>query len=310
MFDKIIAFFMSIIAFFMGLFGAGGGNGGGETTKPTTPSEKPTYSQHMNVSYGSHERQKLDVYFPEEHDGEVGLFLLIHGGAWIGGDKSSCTETGLVAARDFGLVGAAINYHYISDSTHMDTLMNDIDLALAKIKAMGAEKGINVNKVMFMGFSAGAHMSLLYAYSKADTAPIKPVAVVSCAGPTDFTDESFYINNSIGDAETMATLFSWAGGKSFTYADRANAEVRSSLEAISPLNYVSANSVPTIINHGDKDTIVPYSNAVNLDAKLTEYGVPHHFNTYKNDDHGLGNDKATDKIAESHLFEYINTYLK
>lgn len=310
MFDKIIAFFMSIIAFFMGLFGAGGGNGGGETTKPTTPSEKPTYSQHMNVSYGSHERQKLDVYFPEEHDGEVGLFLLIHGGAWIGGDKSSCTETGLVAARDFGLVGAAINYHYISGSTHMDTLMNDIDLALAKIKAMGAEKGINVNKVMFMGFSAGAHMSLLYAYSKADTAPIKPVAVVSCAGPTDFTDESFYINNSIGDAETMATLFSWAGGKSFTYAERANAEVRSSLEAISPLNYVSANSVPTIINHGDKDTIVPYSNAVNLDAKLTEYGVPHHFNTYKNDDHGLGNDKATDKIAESHLFEYINTYLK
>ena len=310
MFDKIIAFFMSIIAFFMGLFGAGGGNGGGETTKPTTPPEKPTYSQHMNVSYGSHERQKLDVYFPEEHDGEVGLFLIIHGGAWIGGDKSSCTETGLVAARDFGLVGAAINYHYISGSTHMDTLMNDIDRALAKIKAMGAEKGINVNKVMFMGFSAGAHMSLLYAYSKADTAPIKPVAVVSCAGPTDFTDESFYVNNSIGDAETMATLFSWAGGKSFTYADRANAEVRSSLEAISPLNYVSANSVPTIINHGDKDTIVPYSNAVNLDAKLTEYGVPHHFNTYKHDDHGLGNDKATDKIAESHLFEYINTYLK
>lgn len=310
MFDKIIAFFMSIIAFFMGLFGAGGGNGGGETTKPTTPTEKPTYSQHMNVSYGSHERQKLDVYFPEEHDGEVGLFLLIHGGAWIGGDKSSCTETGLVAARDFGLVGAAINYHYISDSTHMDTLMNDIDLALAKIKAMGAEKGINVNKVMFMGFSAGAHMSLLYAYSKADTAPIKPVAVVSCAGPTDFTDESFYINNSIGDAETMATLFSWAGGKSFTYADRANAEVRSSLEAISPLNYISANSVPTIINHGDKDTIVPYSNAVNLDAKLTEYGVPHHFNTYKNDGHGLGNDKATDDVAYTHLIEYINTYLK
>ena len=29
MFDKIIAFFMSIIAFFMGLFSAGGGNGGG-----------------------------------------------------------------------------------------------------------------------------------------------------------------------------------------------------------------------------------------------------------------------------------------
>lgn len=308
MFDKIIAFFMSIIAFFMSLFGGGGGD---NTEKPVTPPSQPasSYTRHADVSYGSHERQKLDVCFPTEHDGEVGLFLLIHGGAWIEGDKSSCTETATVAARDFGLVGAAINYHYISDSIHMDTLMNDIDLALSKIKAMGAEKGIKVNKVMFMGFSAGAHMSLLYAYSKADTAPIKPVAVVSCAGPTDFTDEKFYINNDMGDSETIAKLFSRAGGKTFTYSERANAEVISSLEAISPLSYVNANTVPTILNHGDKDTIVPYSNAENLDAKLTEYGVPHHFNTYKNDGHGLGNDKATDDVAYTHLIEYINTYL-
>ena len=308
MFDKIIAFFMSIIAFFMGLFGGGGSN----PEKPVTPPSEPSssYIRYEDVSYGSHERQKLDVCFPAEHDGEVGLFLLIHGGAWIEGDKDSCTETATVAARDFGLVGAAINYHYISDSVHMDTLMNDIDLALAKIKEMGAEKGINVNKVMFMGFSAGAHMSLLYAYSKADTAPIKPVAVVSCAGPTDFTDESFYINNDIGNSETMAALFSWAGGKPFIYADRAKPEIKASLEAISPLSYVNASTVPTILNHGDKDTIVPYSNAVSLDAKLTEYGVPHHFNTYRNDGHGLGNDKATDDVAYTHLIEYINTYLK
>ena len=308
MFDKIIAFFMSIIAFFMGLFGGGGSN----PEKPVTPPSEPSssYTRYEDVSYGSHERQKLDVCFPAEYDGEVGLFLLIHGGAWIEGDKDSCTETATVAARDFGLVGAAINYHYISDSVHMDTLMNDIDLALAKIKEMGAEKGINVNKVMFMGFSAGAHMSLLYAYSKAETAPIKPVAVVSCAGPTDFTDESFYINNDIGNSETMAALFSWAGGKPFIYADRAKPEIKASLEAISPLSYVNASTVPTILNHGDKDTIVPYSNAVSLDAKLTEYGVPHHFNTYRNDGHGLGNDKATDDVAYTHLIEYINTYLK
>lgn len=308
MFDKIIAFFMSIIAFFMGLFGGGGNN----PEKPVTPPSEPSssYTRYEDVSYGSHERQKLDVCFPAEHDGEVGLFLLIHGGAWIEGDKDSCTETATVAARDFGLVGAAINYHYISDSVHMDTLMNDIDLALAKIKEMGDEKGINVNKVMFMGFSAGAHMSLLYAYSKADTAPIKPVAVVSCAGPTDFTDESFYINNDIGNSETMAALFSWAGGKPFSYDDRAKPEIKASLEAISPLFYVNENTVPTIINHGDSDTIVPYSNAVNLDAKLTEMGVPHYFNTFVGGGHGLDNDKTAADRASTQLIEYVNTYLK
>ena len=304
MFDKIIAFFMSIIAFFMGLFGLGGNNG-----EPVTPSGA-NYTQYINLSYGENERQKLDLYLPTDNDGDVGLFLLIHGGAWIEGDKDSCTETAKTAAKDFGLAGAAINYRYISDTVHMDALMDDIDLALAKIKATGAEQGISINKVMFMGFSAGAHMSLLYAYSRADTAPVKPVAVVSCAGPTDFTDESFFVNNALGSPDTISTLFSWAGGVPFSYADRTKAEVKAALEKISPITYVNANTVPTILNHGDKDTIVPYSNAVNLDAKLTEYGVPHHFNTYRNDDHGLGNDKETDSVAYTHLIEYINTYLK
>ncbi len=303
MFEKIAAFFMSIIAFFMSLFGIGA-NG-----KPVTL-PGANYTQYIDLSYGNAERQKLDLYIPNDASGDLGLVLLIHGGAWIGGDKDSYTKTALTAAKDYGFAGASISYHYISDTVHMDTLMNDIDLALSKIKAAGAEKGVNINKVLLMGASAGAHMSLLYAYSRADSAPVKPVAVISNAGPTDLTDENFYINSDLGDPETVSLLFSWAGGKPFSYADRVKPEIKASLDAISPLSYVNANSVPTIINHGDSDTIVPYSNAVSLDAKLTEYGVPHHFNTYKNDGHGLGNDKATDNVAYTHLIEYINTYLK
>ena len=304
MFDKIIAFFMSIIAFFMGLFGMGGNDG-----KPVVPSGE-NYTQYVNLAYGDHERQKLDLCIPNDASGDLGLVLFIHGGAWIAGDKESYLNGVASAAKYYGVAGAALNYHYISDSVHMDTLMNDIGLALSKIKAIGAERGVNINKVLLTGDSAGGHMSLLYAYSEADSAPIKPVAVVSNSGPTDFTDESFYINNDIGNSETMAALFSWAGGKPFSYADRAKPEIKASLEAISPLSYVNASTVPTILNHGDKDTIVPYSNALSLDAKLTEYGVPHHFNTYRNDGHGLGNDKATDDVAYTHLIEYINTYLK
>ena len=48
-------------------------------------------------------------------------------------------------------IGAHWTVNILGLSVHMDTLMNDIDLALSKIKAMGAERGINVNKVMFMG---------------------------------------------------------------------------------------------------------------------------------------------------------------
>lgn len=307
MFDKIIAFFMSIIAFFMGLFGMGGGdsNNGEPVTPPTA-----NYTQYINLSYGDGERQKMDLFIPNDASGDLGLVLMIHGGAWIAGSKDDYTNGAKAAAKDYGLAGAAISYNYISDSVHMDTLMNDIDLALQKIKATGTEKGVNINKVLLMGASAGAHMSLLYAYSRADSAPIKPVAVISHAGPTDFLDENFYINNDIGSEEDMAGLFSWVGGVKFTYAQRHNEDVVAALKKYSPLYYVNENTVPTIINHGDSDTIVPYSNAVSLDAKLTEYGVPHYFNTYKGGGHGLDNDKDAAERADDQMFEYLRTYLK
>ena len=303
MLEKITAFFMSIIAFFMSLFGIGA-NG-----KPVTP-PGANYTQYIDLAYGNGERQQLDLCIPNDASGDIGLVLFIHGGAWIAGNKDSYRNGTIAASKDYGLAGAAINYHYISDSVHMDTLMNDIDLALAKIKATGAEKGLNINKVLLMGDSAGAHMSLLYAYSKADTAPIKPVAVISNSGPTDFTDENFFINNALGGPEVLSDLFSKAGGVRFTYDQRHLPEVQTALQKYSPLYYVNENTVPTIINHGDSDSIVPYSNAVSLDAKLTQCGVPHYFNTYKNSDHDLGNDKDASRTSNAQMIEFIISYLK
>ena len=307
MLEKITAFFMSIIAFFMSLFGLGGGSNNPET--PTLPSDA-NYAQYLDLSYGNHERQVLDLCIPKNATGDLGLVLFIHGGAWIAGEKDSYLNGTIAASEYYNLAGAAINYHYISDSVHMDTLMNDIDLALSKIKEVGAEKGVNINKVLLMGDSAGAYMSLLYAYSKADSAPVKPVAVISNSGPTDFADENFYVNNALGNSEVMSELFSKASGVKFTYNQRHLPEVQTALQKYSPLYYVNENTVPTIINHGDSDTIVPYSNAVSLDAKLTEYGVTHYFNTYKNADHGLGGDKEASNRADAYMVEFLNTYLK
>ena len=73
MWEKIIAFFMSIIAFLASLFGFN--------------TEAKSY-EYRNLSYGSHERQVLDLNIPKENDGEIGLILSIHGGGWVGGDKN------------------------------------------------------------------------------------------------------------------------------------------------------------------------------------------------------------------------------
>ncbi len=292
MWEKIVAFFMSIIAFFASLFGFG--------------TEEKSY-EYKSLSYGNHERQVLDLKIPKENDGEIGLVLFIHGGAWIAGDKESYKGGVKAAAETYGFAGAAINYRYISETVSIHDILDDIDLALKCIKQKGEENGVNINKVLLTGDSAGGHLSLLYAYSRAETAAITPAAVVSNSGPADLTDENFYINNAMGDEEFVAGLFSYASGKSFSYSERANA--KEALEKVSPLFYVNENTVPTVINHGMKDSIVPYSNAVALDAKLTECGVTHVLNSYPNSDHDLGSDQTNKEIANDLLIEYCNTYL-
>lgn len=292
MFEKIIAFFMSIISFFLSLFGI---------------SLNPKSYEYRDLAYGNHERQVLDLNIPKENDGEIGLVLFIHGGAWIAGDKGSYKNGVKSASETYGFAGASINYRYMSDDIDFYDILDDIDAALECIKEKGAENGVNINKVLLTGDSAGGHLSLLYAYSRAQTAPITPAAVVSNSGPTDLFDENFYINNALGSPDVIADLFSNGCGQIFTYAEKASAE--EALKKASPVYYVNENTVPTVINHGMKDSIVPFSNAQALDTKLTEYGVTHYFNAYPNSDHDLGADAENKKIANDLLIEYCQKYL-
>lgn len=296
--EKILAFFMSIITFFASLFGFG---------------VKENTINYVDLAYGSHERQVMDMYLPKDSDGEVGLILYIHGGAWIGGDKNSYSKTAKNACKDFGYATASISYRYLSEEIDLQDIADDIDLALKKIKETAAENGINVNKVLLTGASAGAHLSMFYAYSRKDTAPITPAAVVSYCGPTDLSDDNFFynselgMNSELGTFESIAWLLSCACGQSFTYETRA--EAKEALLKVSPIYYVDENSVPTVINHGRKDTIVPFSNAVSLAEKLESCGVKYDFNIYPNSGHELGKDEENEKIAYDLLVEYAATYL-
>ena len=297
MFEKIIAFFIAIINFFMSLFGLGEIGG-----------QQYDCQSFLDLSYGTHERQVVDLCIPNNAEGDLGLVLFIHGGAWIGGDKESYASGMNYGASNLGIATASVNYRYISDDVDLLDVLDDIDAALAKIKAKGTEAGVNINKVLLTGDSAGGHLSLLYAYARKKTAPIAPVAVISNSGPTDLYDDNFYHNNALGDEAVISDLLSKACGQRFTYETKESA--KAALYSVSPVAYVSADCVPTVINHGNADTIVPFSNAQALDALLTQYGVEHVLNVYEGADHDLGKDEDAKDRADELLFGYIDRFLK
>ena len=297
MFEKIIAFFVAVINFFLGIFGLGG-----------IGEPKFDCQTFFDMAYGTHERQIVDLCIPDDVSGDLGLVLFIHGGAWIGGDKESYKEGMNYGASQLGIATASLNYRYISENVDLLDVLDDINAALDKIKQKGDEVGVNINRVLLTGDSAGGHLSLLYAYARKNTAPITPVAVISNSGPTDLYDDNFYHNNALGDKTAISNLMSMACGQSFAYESKDSA--KAALYSVSPVAYVSAECVPTVINHGNADSIVPFSNAQTLDALLTQYGVEHVFNVYKGADHDLGKDDEAKRRADELLFGYIDRFLK
>ena len=81
------------------------------------------------------------------------------------------------------------------------------------------------------------------------------------------------------------------------------------LMAVSPIAYVDENTVPTVINHGVEDTVVPFSNAEAIVEKFREYGVKYDFNVFPNSNHGLESNPENTKIAEDLFDRYMVEYI-
>lgn len=231
----------------------------------------------MDVSYGSDAQQKMDVYLPSLRNEKTRGIILVHGGGWTAGDKSDYSA--YVAEFKRRLPGYAfINLNYRlakSSGNYFPTQENDMKLAMEFLKEKTKEYHISGDFV-YVGISAGAHLSMLQGYKHNDI--VQPKGIVSFFGPVDL--ERLYVNS---DSSVPYVL------RQITRASvESNPEI---FEESSPINYVSSSSPPTLMLHGDADRIVPLEQAEMLQKKLDEAGVFNRLIVYPGLGHGwLGDD--------------------
>jgi acetyl esterase/lipase len=224
-----------------------------------------------NVAYGPLPAEKLDLCGADDPSHKKPGVLLIHGGAWSGGDKEDYKG---VCARlvQKGFVAAEVNYR-LGDKAEAETWwpaqLSDVQLAVRYLRAHADTIGLDPTRLCAWGASAGGHLSVFLGVKDSivpdvlaklfpDQSP-KVSCVVDDFGPVDLSDPTFS-NLRLG-------MFAGKGpgGDPEGYRDA------------SPIFLVSKTSAPMIIAQGYADRLVPFSQSQRLFEALTAQKVPVQF---------------------------------
>lgn len=119
-----------------------------------------------DYAYGKDsERQRFD-FWQAKSDKPTPVVLLIHGGGWVNGDKTSYGETVIQPYLDAGVSVAAVNYRFIAQAMEQKVEppvkgpLHDAARALQTIRSQAKEWNIDPKRVGATGGSAGACTSL------------------------------------------------------------------------------------------------------------------------------------------------------
>jgi acetyl esterase/lipase len=110
-------------------------------------------------AYGSNPKQRLDLVKPVGVT-KAQLLLFVHGGGWSIGDKAHAAPEKARWANSRGWAFASANYRLVPQAT-VEQQAADVASAIAWLRANAAKEGLDPDRIVLMGHSAGAHLVAL-----------------------------------------------------------------------------------------------------------------------------------------------------
>ena len=219
------------------------------------------------------------------------VFVYLHGGSWVGGSRHGDGGTVCSHLVKQGYAVVSMEYallfglnqidsaekgveHWTTDEmlaqllnpqivVTFEDMMDDVRTLLNCLHDVYFPRwGLTATKVGFGGYSAGGHLSSLYAY-KYNDAKLKAAFLVSIAGPVHFLDESYLrVYAKIMERPIMAgmlTTFAETLGLIFDSepVDMSTPEgyelAVQLIHTVQPVDYITADSIPTVLSYGGYD---------------------------------------------------------
>src|SRR5271170_3542131 len=223
---------------------------------------------------------RLDAHIPDG-TGPFGAVILVHGGAWVAGDRTNNVQPLFQPLSDAGFAWFSISYRLKGDvvrnpigaALQLGTAENDVRRAVAFVKQHASEYRVNPNKIALIGESAGGQLACMAALRPDPEGAVQ--GVVAFYTPSDLARlvrTSNIIPDNVRDA-VKGTLVDDA--------------LMAGLTEFSPINYVSATSPPFLLIHGTDDNVVPFAQSERFCDKLRTAGVDCELYPVQGGGHGL-----------------------
>jgi acetyl esterase/lipase len=242
----------------------------------TTPSPLVKVTRDIVYATAKHEVIALDAYVPVAKTTKRPAILLVHGGAWRGGDKSDFVDDGMALA-ELGYVAFSVNYRLTPQHPY-PAAVDDVKAAVRWVRAPAQVKkfAIDPMRIGAVGASAGGHLVGMLATlghgSLEKGARIK--AAVSWSGPMDFRlwPLPLLAGTALG-VDVLSFLNCPPGDTTCANVTKA-----------SPTTYVDQTDAPMLLANSDNE-LVGLNHATTMDAALKAAGVVEQLVVYPGDRH-------------------------
>ena len=207
--------------------------------------------------------------------------VFFFGGGWVSGNPEQFRmQSEYLATR--GIVAFCPDYRTKSrNSTTPFESVQDAKSVIRYLKIHGDELGIDINKIVASGGSAGGHLA-------ACTAVIENV--------NETTDDV-----SVSSVPMALVLFNPVvdtGKKGYGQEKLAGREFE-----LSPVHHITPNVPATLIMHGKTDTTVPYENVHRFNYLMKQQGNKSTLVGYKKQGHGFFNYSKSPRYFKKTLKE-------